>query len=80
MTVLMTEMRNAMKDAMAQVVANHKHDEILTADLLGAASWVMVEVMLMTEVEMDESVLKALFGTYHAVKLAQATGNYDSIH
>ena len=80
MTVLMTEMRNAMKDAMAQVVASHKHDEILTADLLGAASWVMVEVMLMTDVEMDESVLKALFGTYHAVKLAQAAGNYDSIH
>lgn len=80
MTVLMTEMRNAMKEAMAQVVAKHKHDEILTADLLGAASWVMCDVMLMTDVEMDESVLKALFGTYHAVKLAQAAGNHDSIH
>jgi len=80
MSALMTELRNAMKDAMAEVVAEHKHDEILTADLLGAASWVMAEVMLMTDVEMDESVLKALFGTYHAVKLAQAAGNHDSIH
>lgn len=80
MTVLMKEMRDAMKDAMAQVVAEHKHDEILTADLLGAASWVLAEVMLMTEVEMDESVLKAFFNTYHAVKLAQAAGNHDSIH
>jgi len=80
MSALMTEMRNAMKEAMAQVVAKHKHDEILTADLLGAASWVMAEVMLMTDVEMDESVLKAFFNTYHAVKLAQAAGNHDSIH
>ena len=80
MTVLMTEMRNAMKEAMAQVVAKHKEDEILTADLLGAASWVLAEVMLMTDVEMDESVLKAFFNTYHAVKLAQSVGNHDSIH
>jgi len=80
MTVLMTEMRNAMKDAMAQVVAKHKEDEILTADLLGAASWVTAEVMLMTDVELDESVLKAFVNTYQAVKLAQSLGDKDSIH
>jgi hypothetical protein len=80
MTVLMTEMRNAMKEAMAQVVAKHKEDEILTADLLGAASWVMCDVMLMTDVDMDESVLKALFGTYHAVKLAEGLAKKESVH
>ena len=80
MTVLMTEMRNAMKEAMAQVVAKHKHDEILTADLLGAASWVMAEVMLMTEVEMDESVLQAFVRTYSAIKAADTLTRKDSIH
>jgi hypothetical protein len=80
MSALMTEMRNAMKEAMAQVVAKHKHDEILTADLLGAASWVFAEVMLMTDVEMDESVLKALFSTYHAVKLAESVAKKESVH
>jgi hypothetical protein len=80
MSALMTEMRNAMKEAMAQVVAKHKEDEILTADLLGAASWVFAEVMLMTDVEMDESVLKALFSTYHAVKLAESVAKKESVH
>lgn len=80
MTTLMTELRNAMKDAMAQVVAKHKEDEILTADLLGAASWVMCDVMLMTDVEMDESVLKAFFNTYHAVKLAEGLAKKESVH
>ena len=80
MTVLMTEMRNAMKEAMAQVVAKHKEDKILTSDLLGAASWVMAEVMLMTDVDMDESVLKAFVNTYAAVKAAEGLTKKESIH
>jgi len=80
MTTLMTDLRNAMREAMAQVIAKHKEDEILTADLLGAASWVTAEVMLMTDVEMDESVLEAFVSTYQAVKLAQSLGDKDSVH
>lgn len=80
MTILMTDLRNAMREAMTEVIKKHNEDEILTADLLGAASWVAAEVMLMTDVEMDESVLKAFVNTYQAVKLAQSLGDKDSIH
>lgn len=80
MTILMTDLRNAMREAMTEVIKKHTEDEILTADLLGAASWVTAEVMLMTDVEMDESVLEAFVSTYQAVKLAQALEDKDSVH